>query len=390
MSNAALNPVGARDRGAWHIVTSEYPPDIGGVSGYTGQLARELAAAGDDVHVWCPGSTRPGDDGVSVHAELGSMSPTDLRRVDTQLDAHPAPRRLLVQWVPHGFGYRSMNLAFCLWLARRARRGDLVELMVHEPYVEFSWRSPARSALAAVHRLMTLVVLASARRAWIAIPAWEARLRPYTLGRDLPMTWLPIPACVSPGAAGDPGPVRARFAPRDRPVIGHFGSHGGAIASLLDGCIPALMADVSRVSLLLLGADGPAYREALVARHPDWHDRIHAAGFLDDEALAAHLAACDLLIQPYPDGVTSRRTSVMACLSQGRPVVTTHGRLTEALWSASGAVALADVGDSAGLAEEAIRLLADDGARARLGARGRRLYDDTFSVNRVVTTLRAA
>ena len=204
------------------------------------------------------------------------------------------------------------------------------------------------------------------------------------------MTWLPIPGCVSPGAVADAGPVRARFALRDRPVIGHFGSRGGAIASLLDRCIPALMADASRVSLLLLGADGPAYREALVAGRPDWRDRIHAVGFLDDEALAAHLAACDLLIQPYPDGVTSRRTSVMACLSQARPVVTTHGRLTEALWSASGAVALADVGDPAGLAEEAIRLLADDGARARLGARGRRLYDDTFSVNRVVKTLRAA
>ena len=262
--------------------------------------------------------------------------------------------------------------------------------MVHEPYVEFSWRSPAHSAMAAVHRLMTLVVLAAARRAWIAIPAWEACLRPYALGRDLPMTWLPIPGCVAPGAVADTGPVRARFAPLDRPVIGHFGSHGGAIATLLDGCVPELMATASQPSLLLLGADGPAYRDALVARHPDWRDRIHAAGFLDDPALAAHLAACDLLIQPYPDGVTSRRTSVMACLSQARPVVTTRGRLTEPLWAASGAVALADVGDAGRLAEEAVRLLADAAARARLGARGRQLYDDTFSVDRVVTALRAA
>jgi len=96
------------------------------------------------------------------------------------------------------------------------------------------------------------------------------------------------------------------------------------------------------------------------------------------------------LIQPYPDGVTSRRTSVMACLSQARPVVTTRGRLTEPLWAGSGAVALADVGDAGRFAEEAVRLLADATARARLGARGRQLYDDTFSVDRVVTALRAA
>ena len=88
---------------------------------YTGQLARALAAAGDDVHVWCPGGARPVARGVSVHAALGSHVAADLRRVDAQLDACPGPRRLLVQWVPHGFGYRSMNLWFCLWLARRAR-----------------------------------------------------------------------------------------------------------------------------------------------------------------------------------------------------------------------------------------------------------------------------
>ena len=88
----------------WHLLTCEYPPDIGGVSAYTGQLARALAAAGDDVHVWCSGDPRLAQVGVTVHAALGSWSPRDLRRVNAQLDACPGPRRLLVQCVPHGFG----------------------------------------------------------------------------------------------------------------------------------------------------------------------------------------------------------------------------------------------------------------------------------------------
>ena len=37
-----------------------------------------------------------------------------------------APRRLFVQWVPHGFGYKSLNMPFCLWVWRRARGGDSV------------------------------------------------------------------------------------------------------------------------------------------------------------------------------------------------------------------------------------------------------------------------
>ena len=374
----------------WHLVTSEYPPDIGGVSDYTAQLARALADAGDEVHVWCPGEARASLPGIHVHAALGAMSPGDLRRADVQLDACPGPRRLLVQWVPHGFGYRSMNVGFCLWLARRARAGDHVELMVHEPYMEFSWRSPSHSAMAAVHRLMTLVVLGAARRAWIAIPAWEACLRPYALGRAVPMPWLPIPGCVPAALPADSASLRARLAPDDQPIVGHFGSHGAAVAPLLDACLPLIMQGPCRPALVLLGADGPSYRDALVARYPDWAPRVHAAGFLDGAALAAHIAVCDVLVQPYPDGVTSRRTSVMASLSQGRAVVTTAGRLTEPLWQTSGAVALAGVHDAAGVAEAVVRLLANAGVRAQLGVRARQLYLDTFSVERVVNTLRAA
>ena len=36
---------------SWHLITCEYPPDIGGISDHTAQLASGLAAAGDEVHV---------------------------------------------------------------------------------------------------------------------------------------------------------------------------------------------------------------------------------------------------------------------------------------------------------------------------------------------------
>jgi len=373
----------------WHLLTCEYPPDIGGVSAYTGQLARALAATGDDVHVWCSGDSRLAQAGVTVHAALGSWSPRDLRRINAQLDTCPGPRRLLVQWVPHGFGYRSMNLPFCLWLAWRARAGDLVELMVHEPYSDFSWR-PWHALMAGVHRVMTMLLLASVCRAWISIPAWEPCLRPYALGRDVPMTWLPIPGCVAPGVQADGAPVRPRYAVPAQPLVGHFGSHGQAVASLLGACLPEIMTDPRQPALLLMGSDSTDYRQRLIASHPAWATRVHATGFLEDQQLASHLAACDVLLQPYPDGVTSRRTSVMACLSQGRAVVTTAGRLTEALWTASGAVVLADVAEPVRIAHEVLRLLDDATSRARLGARARQLYDETFTIDHVVMALRAA
>ena len=57
------------------------------------------------------------------------------------------------------------------------------------------------------------------------------------------------------------------------------------------------------------------------------------------------------MLQPYPDGISSRRTSAMAALSHARPVVTTSGPLTEDVWEASGAAVLVPVADATGLAE---------------------------------------
>ena len=101
----------------------------------------------------------PASNGVTVHPALGRLSRRDLRAVDRLLDRFPAPRRLLVQWVPHGFGYRSMNVGFCLWLGRRARRGDRVEIMVDEPYLAFGEGALRWSAAAAVHRVMTIILV---------------------------------------------------------------------------------------------------------------------------------------------------------------------------------------------------------------------------------------
>jgi len=283
----------------WHILTSEYPPDVGGVSDYTRQVAEGLANAGEEVHVWCP---RPaagrGTRAVRVHAVLGNIRPSDLRRAGDQLDEFTAPRRLLVQWVPHGFGYHSMNVWFCLWLLRRSMSGDLVELMVHEAYSDFR-RGPIRHlVMACVQRVMTV--------------------------------------------------------------------------------------------LLLFGSGSDAYRDRLLDQHPEWATRIHSAGYVPRSLLAEHIAACDLFVQPYPDGITARRTTTMACLSQGRPVVTTGGPSTEAFWSNTGAVALADVHDPDRGVAAVAALMEDPQRRQALGAQGRALYLRAFDVSHVVGTLKAA
>ena len=378
----------------WHIITCEYPPQKGGVSDYTFEVAAGLAGQGDEVHVWQPVHDGPAPVtlGVVAHQELGEMRIADLRRVGQRLDQFHSPRRLLVQWVPHGYRWRSMNLAFCWWLRNRVvRHGDRVELMVHETYLPFRAGSLRQSAVAVVHRLMTILLLRAPERVWISIPAWEEGLRPYALARKVPFHWLPIPSGipVSENVAGVQA-VRRRYGAGNRCLIGHFGTFGWPITAVLEPILLELARQSMEQTVLLLGVRSEEFRASLIEKQPWLAGIVHATGPLSPEDLSCHIAACDLLIQPYPDGVSSRRTSLMVGLSHGRPIVTTLGPLTEDCWAEAKAVLMAKVGDVKHFVELIGRIRDDAQERANLGAAAHAFYQQRFDIQHVIATLRWA
>jgi len=382
--------------GSWHILTSEFPPHLGGVADYTQLVATGLAEAGDEVHVWSPAEKdNPQESitaaGVTVHRELGHFSIMDLHRVGRLLDRFPSPRRLLVQWVPHGYGYRAMNLALCFWLWRRAALdGDQVDIMVHEPYLPFCAGAVRHALVAAVQRIMTVVLLNSASRVWVSIPAWRLLLNRYALGRRLSFTWLPIPSVLSNAEQSSAMEIRGGCHIGSGPIVGHFGTYSPAVAEALTRVLPAVIERGRAPHVLLIGVGSEQFRQRLCRDHPHLLTCIRATGALAAGDVTKHLAACDILFQPYPDGVSSRRTTVMTPLSLGIPVVTTTGPLTEPLWDASGAVALTDVGDYSGMIQQLERLLSAPNEREQLAARAQELYHERFDVKHTISALRSA
>lgn len=376
----------------WHVITPEYPPMFGGVSDYTQSIAKGLAHQGDEVHVWCPvgGAPEPDSAGLVVHPELGKIRVRDLRGVELQLDRFPAPRRILIQWVPHGYGPHAINIGFCWWALQRALfHGDQVEFMVHEAFLDFSARSWRQSAVALVHRLMTLLWLGACQRVWLSIPAWEQRLRPYALGRKITFSWLPIPSNVP--VTDDRGAVdklRRRYAPNHEFIIGHFGTFGFHVARIVEAVIVALAGEPSPPMFLLIGKGGELFRAQLIRRDPRLEPLLHASGEIAPEELSCQLQACDLLIQPYPDGLSTRRGTIMAGLSHGRPIVTTRGLLTEPFWEESNALAMAPAKDPKGIVSLVRQLQSNPTERARIGAAARKLYQERFNLCHTVAALR--
>src|ERR1700682_5498496 len=112
-----------RNLNRWHMITGEYPPQAGGVSDYSRVVARGLAAAGDKVDVYAPKTpgVDPNDESVVVHRLPGHFGPRALAELSRSLGRRKN-ERLLIQYVPHAFGFKAMNLHFCLWLYAHTRR----------------------------------------------------------------------------------------------------------------------------------------------------------------------------------------------------------------------------------------------------------------------------
>ena len=377
----------------WHLITGEYPPQSGGVSDYTASLACALADAGMEVHVWAPAAdgVAAGDPRVEVHRLPGGFGEPGLSAMSAGLDRLGSPRTLLVQYVPQAFGARGMNVRFCRWVQARAReQRDDVRVMFHEPYYPFTLWPLHRNLLALVNRVMAVLLLSDIRVAYVSTEAWQRRLARYA-PRARRFTWLPIPSTVP--AAADPARVaawHARIAPDPHvPIIGHFGTYGALVARLLEPTLALLLNRESEARVCLIGMGSGAFAKRLCADHAEWRVRVTATEQLPADEVAACLRACDLVVQPYADGASGRRTSLMAGLVNGVPVVTNRGAATEAEWEASDAVAFSDRAQPAALCDAVLRLLADGDRRQRIGLAGTALYADRFALARTVETLLA-
>jgi glycosyltransferase involved in cell wall biosynthesis len=372
----------------WHIISGEYPPQAGGVSDYTRLVARGLAEAGDAVTVWAPraAGAEPEDRGVAIRRLPNRFGVGALRDLDAGVRLRSGPVRILVQYVPHAFGWKGLNVPFALWL--RVRHHHPVSVMFHEVvYPVRRGESVSRNAFGIATHVMAALIGATARCAYVSTARWERLVRPI-VHRSTPITHLPVPSTV-PVVRDDASAaaIRAAYA-SDRALVGHFGTDASLVRPLLTAAI-LQMIETTSCRVLLLGKGSDAAASRIIDAHPRAAGRLHGTGALDADDLSRHIAACDVMVQPYPDGVTTRRTTAMAALAHGRALVTNSGALTDDLWRSSNAVALAEGPDPSAIASLTSALVADRTRRARLAALGLALYRSRFDLRHTIAALRS-
>ena len=384
--------LGSRDATLnWIFITGAYPPDRGGLADYTAVLAQELVRQGDRVTVVTgPLGTAPAADGVHLLTLSDHFGRRGLAELDSFLATVPTPRRMFVQYVPQAFGprqssrFKGLPLTFAWWL--RQQVGFPVWTMLHEAKVTAPPGSNlSRKFLSHVTGHMLRFTVSASERIFVAMRAWQPIVEDY-LSPVQGVEYLPIPSnVVTTVDESARQQTRALLLNgHAKNIVGHFGTFSSEVADLMEPLVRRSLIEHPDRQILLVG-DGS---QEFAGRLPDAGGAlVTATGRLESDAVARHLSACDLMIQPFPDGASTRRGSIMAGLALGVPVASNWGQASEPIWEEQRALAMAPNPES--LPAVVDDLLARPDECAALGQRGRLLYQRQFSLAHTVRVLRA-
>ncbi len=251
---------------------------------------------------------------------MADFGPRSLQQISEGLSASQGPRRLFVQYVPTAFGFRGMNVPLVRWLVAREEE---LWIQFHEVALGWKlWRKPHLHLVHGVERWMAAALAQRADRIFVSIEAWRRRL-----GRDAGRAvWLPIPSNL-PVDVGAAELAHARETLGGGTWVSHFGTYAPLIRADLAPALRELAGRRPDVRFLLLGRGAREFGTTL-----GLGERVRALDDLPAAEVAALLKASTLALQPFPDGISARRTSAMAALALGVPVVTTDGFLTDEVW----------------------------------------------------------
>jgi len=340
--------------------TSTTDGEFCGLGDHIARLLANLEILGLECPVMSP-SDKPW---IRVPKQLVAADPRSLsgfaRACSTV--AEVSPDVVLVPYIPFMLGRGGISVAFTQWVRHVSARWPTV-FVVHEPAATFSLR-PKYFAIWLWHALTLGAMLRAVDRVVFSIGYWRNRARRFFMLGDKPCRTIPIGSNI-PCAAG---PV---FATGCGLRLGTFWTqHPGFLGDWVIDAARAIAHRGLSVTLVAFGRSA-----ATMPRHPDYTVEVH--GGLDAQAMSTRLASVDVMLLPYRDGVSFRRTTFFAALEHGLPTLTTTGYATDepGLYRALGAVSTSD---RAGFVRVALELAAGAERRQLKAAAANSLHAARF------------
>jgi glycosyltransferase involved in cell wall biosynthesis len=277
---------------------------------------------------------------------------------------------VILQYNPFSFGRWGFapRLPIDMMLLRRRRPHVRRAVMVHEAFVPID--SFKTLVMGAWQRLQLRALLLTADVVMVTTSSWIRLLPP-----DCRAVAIPVGSNLPDRRDRREQSRQALGVDDDALVLATFGSdHPSFLLHYIVDAANAVVAAHGSVKLLCLGAG------ARPLKGLDPSVELYRPGRQSADELAIGLSAGDIYLSPFSDGLSTRRTTLVAALQHGLPVVGTQGSRTEPeLRSETAGICWTAPHGIASFVSGTLELAGDRALRERVGAAARDLYDRTFS-----------
>jgi glycosyltransferase involved in cell wall biosynthesis len=359
-------------------LTPKTSPHICGVGDYTLNLATHCQShLGHPIHLIVETTCDPQTHPVTIHPLVADWSPDHLISLFHRLQAARVGT-VILQYTCFSYSAQGYNPHLGpFW--QRCRQHFQTLLVVHETYNRLALRYPGTWALNPRQKAVLRRLVQASHQVFCGSEPYRHQL--LRLGCPAhQLHALPIPNNIPPQPLSPPQKVALQqelgLSP-DLPTLALFGCRESIYPTWLTRLDQHLRQRGRPIQWLLLGN---AQKLTVPLTHT-----IARPGFLSAAALSHHLQLADILLMPHRDGISAKRTSLMAALEHGIPVVGTQGVLTDGFFHQLPSLFLApDYGRFQG---QLVATLDDLGQLGQALATTRRYYDEHLSWPAVVKGL---
>ena len=359
------------------FVTGEYPPMVGGVGRFTAELALALQTQGAQGAVLTdeqvPAATEPG-----VVQVLPGRRSWGWRILS---DIPACARAIGAEWVhvqfqTAAFGMHPAINALPYFLRRHGLRAAWTYHDLRVPYLFPKAGSRLRNWVTRLPLRAADAVVVTNQRDWESVQGQVQRGQLYRIpiGSDIESRRFTAEERSQRRAARGYG--------GEQLVLGYFGFLNASKGGLtLVETLAALAGEGRDVHLLMIGervgasdATNFAYLqrvEAAIAEH-GLNGRVQWTGHQSDEEVAADFNAIDVLVMPYEDGMSMRRSTLTAALANGCAIVTTQPQAPTPELVADSDLLLVPPRDPAATATAVRRIAADPRLAEKLRVNARK------------------
>ncbi len=370
------------------LLSARFPPQRCGVGDYTYYLAGALARLGLGVDVLTGASELdeslyPPRPNVQVHRVIDSWGTRGLPKVFHHL-RKIAPDLLVIQYAPHAFDRRGITFAVNLLptLVRVSGRMRVVTNF-HELYIPFD-RSLKRNAGALWQRAAAALLATGSHTLSVTASEWERRLKRIGVRKRIQV--VPVGSNIPLATISEAQRTRLRrqlLGDAEGLLVAGFGArHDRDIPAALYALQQLKREQPAKLVWIGGGSAGERERASIEQTMPLnglEEDEVNWTGQLPHCEVSGLLSVCDVVMLPFVDGVSTRRTSAVTALQHGLPLLTTRGTPQEPWFVHGKNVYLVPAGDRHGLVHGLIELARRPELRAGLGEGARTLYKARFA-----------